>query len=114
MNYDKLISGPANRTEKGRFAPGHSGNPSGRPPKTLMQRRMEERYNDPEFVDKAIISIERTICSQGMAGVLERKHWSERIDGPVKQEFEVTGSISVLSQVIANRRKRVDEQPSDS
>ncbi len=99
MNYDKLAG---NNTDTVRvigrpWPKGVSGNPSGRPNKSLMQKAVEAKFNDPEFVEKAIAAVEKTMLSGGMAGVLERKHWAERIDGPVKQEVEVTGAISMLT-----------------
>lgn len=111
MNYDRL----AGNTEKKKRGPGkpwvkgQSGNPSGRPKKSLLQRRVEEEFESEEFVEEALTAIKRTMTSAGMAGVLERKHWSDRVDGPVRQELDITGSVSLSLADAINKRRQASE-----
>ena len=99
---------PGIRLPNGQFPPGVSGNPAGRPKKSLLMRLMEEEFEDAEFAKNTIDAIKSTMRSTGMAGVLERKHWSDRIDGPVKQEIEFSGRISL--ETILEARGRMNER----
>lgn len=87
---------------------GVSGNPGGKAPKSLLQRKIEKGFNDPQFVDAAVESIKRRMLSNGMAGVLETKHWSERVDGPVKQEMDVNVNLSMADMLSAARKRIAD------
>lgn len=117
MNYDRLLTGtdkPANRTKRGTWPKGVSGNLNGRPPKSLLQRRIEKTFNEPQFVEQTVESIKRRMNSSGMAGVLETKHWSERVDGPVKQEMDVNVNLSMANMLAAARKRIAEDGDSDT
>lgn len=113
MNYDKLVSGNSDHTQHPNsaanlrpFPPGVSGNPSGRPKKSLYMREMEKAFNDPEIVPQLVEATIKTICSKriSMAGVLERAKLLERIEGPITQEINLSGSVSFEAALEAKRR----------
>ena len=52
--------------------------------------------------------------SSGMAGVLETKHWSERVDGPVKQEMDVNVNLSMANMLAAARKRIAEDGDSDT
>jgi hypothetical protein len=107
--YTKLAENSEQKKPRGRpFLRGVSGNPGGRPPKSKLQREMEKEFNNSEFVEQTVGSIKRRMNSSGMAGVLETKHWSERVDGPVKQEMDVNVNLS-MADMLSAARKRIAE-----
>jgi hypothetical protein len=89
---------------------GVSGNPEGRPAKSLLQKRLEEELDKPETVEPIVQAILASMQSpKGMAGVIERRNIQERVDGPIKQELAISGELSIsLAEAIAKRRQ--DEQ----
>src|SRR5580704_16382422 len=114
MNYDRLANPsavPGNRITTGpdgRFLKGFSGNPSGRPKKSLMQQRLEEKANDPEFVERWVEgAIERSI-SKGVAGFLMSREILDRVDGPVKQEVDLNVTLG-LAETLTKARQRIEE-----
>jgi hypothetical protein len=108
--YTKLAENSDKKPKtRGRpFQSGISGNPGGRPPKSKLQREMEKEFNNSVFVEQTVESIKRRMNSSGMAGVLETKHWSERVDGPVKQEMEVNVNLSMADMLAAARKRIAD------
>lgn len=112
MSFDNP-GGVANSTKKrvvGRPWPkGVSGNPSGRPPKSLMQRKLEEKANDPKFVDEWIDAAIKRSKAPGVAGYLQTREIMDRVDGPVKQEMELSGNVSVSLADAINKRRRESE-----
>ncbi len=115
MNYDKLAGNSTETVRKvvGRpFPKGVSGNPSGRPPKSLYQRKMEEVFNNPQVVEKLIKASIATMTNPRamVAGVMERRNNQERVDGAVKQEIEVSGELrNMTDEEIQERLQRVLE-----
>ena len=89
------------------FKPGVSGNPGGKLPKSLLQRRLEEVANDDKFVEQAIESICKRVRQTNMAGVLETRELLDRVEGKVTQavDMNLTGTV-VLAEIIAERRKK--------
>jgi hypothetical protein len=67
-----------------------SGNPGGRPKKSLLQEKLRELANDKEFVAKAIEAAKQRMLSERMSGVLEMREFLDRVDGKVKDEIEIT------------------------
>jgi hypothetical protein len=116
MNYDKMGRSDGANTarpayQRGLVAPwpkGVSGNPSGRPPKSLYQQEMEKRFNDPETVRQMVDASVATMCDKklGVAGVLERRNNQERIDGIPVQQVELNVNMS-LAETMEQRRQRL-------
>ena len=79
------------------WKPGQSGNPKGRPNKSLLLKAIDSMANDPNFVIPLVKAIKKRTQSAGMAGVLETKEVLNRVDGPVRQEIEVTGILVNMS-----------------
>jgi|ERR1700684_431079 len=84
------------RTESGRWKPGQSGNPAGRPPKErfitkLCEEIMEEKR--AEIKERLI----QSLTEKGMAGVLLFKEFAERVEGKVTQGLELSGSINMMT-----------------
>ena len=79
------------------WKPGQSGNPAGRPNKSLLLKAIDSMANDPNFVIPLVKAIKKRTQSAGMAGVLETKEVLNRVDGPVRQEIEVTGILVNMS-----------------
>ena len=110
MNYDKVAGNTGlsvNSLQNLRPWPkGVSGNPSGRPAKSLLQQRLEEELDKPETVEPIVQAILASMQSpKGMAGVIERRNIQERVDGPIKQELAISGELSIsLAEAIAKRR----------
>lgn len=106
MNYDKL-SGNSEKTQYPGLKPwvkGQSGNPSGRPRKSLMQQELEKLMNDPATVERLIGAAKERMLSKGMAGVLETREALDRVDGKVAQEIVAEVTVS-LADAIAQRRQ---------
>lgn len=76
------------------FKPGQSGNPSGRPKKSLLTRLIEDRLNDPEVA----LALADQIVANIMAGdaSMLKQAW-DRTDGPVKESVELSGSLDGLT-----------------
>ena len=112
MNYDRLANGnPGNRPitdHAGRWVKGQSGNPNGRPKKSLMQQMLEERANDPAYVEKWIeAQLSRSMAS-GVAGFLTSREILDRVDGPVKQEMDLNVTLG-LAETLSKARQRIEE-----
>jgi hypothetical protein len=86
---------------------GVSGNPGGRPRKTVLTEIYQEIFDDPDCREKIKQQVLRTMASKGMAGVLERREAGERTEGKVVAvvDMNVTGTFQ-LSSVIEERRKK--------
>jgi hypothetical protein len=88
---------------------GVSGNPEGRPPKSLYQTELEKNFNDPAVVERLVAASVQAMCDgKGMAGVLERKHNKEWVDGPITQEMNVNLNLS-MADMLSAARKRIAE-----
>jgi|SRR6185312_3002392 len=96
-------------TGKG-FMPGQSGNPNGRPKKSLFQTRMEQEFNDPATVEILIQGVKKSIQEGNSANLKEA--WA-RVDGPLTQVVEtkdttwtdeqcMTGLTTVLERIAAD------------
>ena len=114
MSYQKLAGNSNQHLERVppqlrpyAWPTGVSGNPDGRPPKSLLQRRLEEELNNPETVENIVqAAISSMQSPKGMAGVIERRNIQERVDGPIKQELAISGELSIsLAEAIAKRRQ---------
>lgn len=118
MSYQKLAGNSNQHLERVppqlrpyAWPAGVSGNPEGRPPKSLLQRRLEEELNNPETVENIVkAAVASMQSSKGMAGVIERRNIQERVDGPIKQELAISGELSIsLAEAIAKRRQQEGE-----
>ena len=113
MNYDKVAgnstqnSGNQHKVIGRPFPKGISGNPAGRPKKSLMQQRLEEIANDPEFVEKWIAGAIQRSTASGVAGFLMSREMLDRVDGPVKQEMDVNVNLG-LAETLSKARQRLE------
>jgi uncharacterized protein DUF5681 len=107
MDYDKLTGNTPKKTLPAGMKPwvkGQSGNPSGRPRKSLMQQGLEKLLNDPATVNVLLEAAKKRMLSKGMAGVLETREALDRVDGKVAQEIVAEVTVS-LAEAIAQRRQ---------
>jgi len=90
-----------------KFQPGQSGNPSGRPKKSLIQKGLEQITNDPKYVNEFLDAVKKRMLLPGVAGVLETREFMDRTHGKVTEnvEMNVTGAVQ-LATVIQERRKK--------
>ena len=85
------------RDDKGRWIPGTSGNPNGRPPSgkafsDLLRQEAEEidvdtGLTNAQIIAKALVSL----AKQGNVYAIER--YADRLDGKPKQSMDVTSNI---------------------
>lgn len=120
MSYDKAAK-PQKRHKTGfrgpspdvgkatQFQPGQpSANPGGRPSKSLMQQARERIANDPKFVAEWEKATKKRMLTGSMVGFFEGRENQDRVDGPVKQELELSGTVG-LAEGISKARKRAEE-----
>jgi hypothetical protein len=113
VNYEKLAGNtqstrrnPADHLKPWRWQPGQSGNPEGRPPKSLYQQGLEKLLNDAELVPDLLEAARKRMLTNTMVGALELRYSQERVDGPIKQELAISGELSIsLAEAIAKRRQ---------
>lgn len=113
MNYDRIggntgISPRSLSNLRPPWKPGESGNISGRPKKSLMQSRLEEVANSPEFVEKWIAAAVDRSCNAQVAGFLMSREILDRVDGPVKQEIDMQVTLG-LAETLSKARQRIEE-----
>ena len=115
MNYDKIAasnsaqSSVEQRRVIGRpFPPGVSGNPNGRPPKSLLQRELEKVANDPIFAEAWVEAAKQRAMATGVAGFLMSREMLDRVDGPVKQEIDMQVTLG-LAETLSKARQRIEE-----
>jgi hypothetical protein len=91
-----------------KFKPGQSGNPSGRPKKSLLAKSLEKISNDKDYVPQFIKAVKARMLQPGVAGVLETREFMDRTHGKVTDSLEmnVTGTVE-LATVVSERRKRL-------
>lgn len=89
------------------WKPGQSGNPSGRPPKSLLARKLEQMCNDPEIVEQILEQTKRTLTTKGMAGVLMQERILDRVDGKPVQPIE--GDLTIALK-LSERMKQAEER----
>lgn len=103
---DVTILPPANRDEFGRFIPGNSGNPSGRPKTRLLSEAYREQLADAmDRGDKTYAQgIARVMVEKALHGdVYAASHLSERTEGKAPQ------AVNVQYSVDPNTMKRIAE-----
>jgi hypothetical protein len=113
MNYDKIASGNSGPKHPGMenltpWPKGVSGNPSGRPHKSLLQKQLEECANDEDFVARWIAAAKDRSMAPGVAGFLMSREILDRVDGPVKQEMDVNVTLG-LAETLSKARQRLEE-----
>jgi Family of unknown function (DUF5681) len=98
-----------------KFQPGVSGNPSGRPKKSLMTKGLEKLSNDKHYVPEFIEAVKKRMLLPGVAGVLETREFMDRTHGKVVEtvDMNVSGTLQ-LAEVIEQRRKKRGERNSQS
>ena len=119
MNYEKLADG-ANTERNTKYPnlrapwkPGESGNLSGRPKKqSLMHEELTELANDPKFVKRFIAATAKRALAKGVAGFLTTREILDRVDGPVRQELNISGNLSL--EAVLEAHKRIDSLNGDS
>ena len=73
-----------------------------------MQKKMEELWQDPDYADRWIAAAKERMLGNSVVAFLQSREIQDRVDGPVKQELELSGNIT-LASTIAERRKRVGD-----
>jgi hypothetical protein len=93
-NYSKLAGNSISKVPKQLQAhawpKGVSGNPSGRPPKSLYQHQIEDLLNDPKKVPQLVQAAFLRMLEPTMVGAIELRNSKEFVDGMVEQKLEVT------------------------
>ena len=74
---------PGSRTEQGRFAPGTSGNPGGRPRRVIEARAVLDEYRDPDVVRRTMAKLQ-AMALDGDIGAM--KLFLDRVLGPVRRD----------------------------
>lgn len=87
------------------WAPGQSGNPSGRPKKKPVTELYEQILNDPENIALFERAIIKALTKGNMAMVLQLKEMTDRVEGKVTQPIEADVTVN-LADAIAAARKR--------
>jgi hypothetical protein len=96
---------PGGVTGKG-FAPGQSGNPSGRPKKKPISDLYEEILNDPEEMAKIRAAVVKSLTKGNMAMVLQLREMTDRVEGKVTQPIEHSGEVTLADRISKARAAR--------
>jgi len=94
MKKDRATGAPDNRDAEGRFRPGVSGNPGGRPKGLRVLEEALEESRDADHV-LAVVDQLRTLALEG--DVQAARVYLDRMLGPVRQKVEEAGDFSELS-----------------
>ena len=87
-----------------RFAPGISGNPSGRPKTAYITKRWSRLFRK-RAVQKEVDEITMDILRQRrMSAVLLLREIMERLEGKVTQEVEISGHLTLESVLEAKKK----------
>lgn len=98
------------RDDKGRFVPGVSGNPEGRPKDSVSALTALKRVarTHPDKLYDACLAVLQKAIDEGDVKALNL--YLDRLDGPVKQAIEhsggLSGSVHIRKNFIVNERKR--------
>jgi Family of unknown function (DUF5681) len=97
------------------FKPGQSGNPGGRPKKTLLLKMQEELANDPEYVEQMRQAIiKRSLNVKTVVAQMALENLTDRSSGPITQQIEISNASALsdedleerYAQLIAGREDR--------
>lgn len=94
------------RDDSGRFAPGHSGNPSGRPPKESALTDILKAKIDKDELAELLIGRARG------GDLAALKYIYDRVDGRPKETIDAT--ISELPKYVGFRVPDDADEPEDS
>lgn len=91
-------------TGKG-FQPGKSGNPNGRPKKSLFHDLMDQAFDDPVRAKQMAEKVISKILEGDVVALKEA--WARR-DGPIKQEVELSGSVDTSGLTPEERQAKIE------
>lgn len=99
------------RNEKGRFNPGHSGNPGGRPKRKWLtdatEEMLEEKLSDPVERKRWQDAQWEKMLKNGVVGQMFMDKAWERTEGKVPQDLNLGGEVTMnLADAISLARKR--------
>lgn len=111
-----MMAKPANKKENTKktlpkeaepykWAPGQSGNPSGRPKKKPITEMYERILNNPDHLAAIEDATVRALKKGNMAMVLQLREITDRVEGKVTQPIEADITVN-LADAIAEARKR--------
>lgn len=91
------------------FKPGQSGNPTGRPKKKPLTELYEEILNDSKNAALVRRSILKAIEQAQSPMVQQLKEMADRVEGPLRQQIDHTGHITLETLIAAAANIEVDE-----
>lgn len=98
-----------------RFQPGQSGNPGGRPKKTLLSdvhdEMLEEKLTDPEFRRQFKEAQWQKLLAKGVVSAMTLDQVWERTEGKVAQPVRISGDLTVsLADEMRKARERAEQE----
>ena len=111
MADETQTSQPEIRDNSGRFKPGHSGNPGGRPKKTMLTDAFEEmldlKLSDPIQRQRFIEAHWEKLLSKTVVSSMTLEKILDRTEGKVSQPVQVSGDLKVS---LAEELQKADER----
>lgn len=112
----KPVTG-TNRDEQGKFIPGVSGNPNGRPPETIEQKIMKKAVKEliaeyKEGLTDALAKIQPVLIAEALKGnMVAIKEINDRVMGKAEQKTDITSGGEALQPILV---KFIDGNENDN